>query len=829
MSVQNAGTAVCMDCAPNMFCLNDDSAAWAGYCVGKDPTLRWFNAGNGNLELQMDDRRVSQFTDYQCIDCNGEEYTAGSCAFVSDYFPDHGRTSWTDNSPLIAMVAKCPFQAQTRTMQRYLDTIEWTRLDEMGWTYHAMQGSTYTYDTYAHFDDTEDNVYPYSFCDIDETFFTSERITSHSEYQDTTEQASTECTLYEWFTPNFPMCHPNYGGFISPTNVDQPTETAVPDGYLTQLFQNDDYTGIKLVQCPEYTDAIMAEGGTNIVEACHIKNLGVCRDSTSDYCNNGQDYMCPDGWNKKSSGPYTNTINDCESCGSGQVCSASVTSTVCPDGYNCEAMTTDVYSKPGQPGEFLTRDSSGENNDISTCASGYCPGATYSANQGTCPTGYHNNYYTGTDQGQHSMAGCWPSAPGTYGAAQTACSAGYICPPGSETESIQIPAGYYSANTGMVFNGLTVCTAGKWCATGSTAATTNCDAGYYCAAGTIFQYDTPCSFGKTSSAGSSAATDCSACTDGQFCQQGSTAPLTDGSYCGNDNFLCIGGDLKRTTCSSGQHTTDGATCSACPAGQFCTPGLAATDCSAGYESSGSLSSCTLSTAGQVTTGGSNTADATAGQWTIAGQTTEFDCPPGYHCASGVKTLCAAGEVCAQGASAAATAAAGTVGDETGLFYDKPCPAGYTCPAASTRAQATVGTYAIQGTDGSSPTYCNDGYTCAVGSIGPYQAACADGTYYVTGTGSDTCPTCAAGSYCYQAQQITCEAGFYCDIATSPEWHQQCPIGTYSTTGASSVACTECTGGYACNQPGITTDPSAGGNNSYRIAQGFWAITGGTST
>lgn len=62
--------------------------------------------------------------------------------------------------------------------------------------------------------------------------------------------------------------------------------------------------------------------------------------------------MCPDGFEKKDSTShpgwvFTNTINDCYSCGAGSVCSSSEADTTCPDGYNCEAMTSDVYSKPG--------------------------------------------------------------------------------------------------------------------------------------------------------------------------------------------------------------------------------------------------------------------------------------------------------------------------------------------------------------------------------------------------------------------------------------------------------------------------------------------------
>jgi hypothetical protein len=379
----------------------------------------------------------------------------------------------------------------------------------MGWSEHLLRGpnalagaNDLAYDTYAHFDDTEANIYAYSYCDIDENFFDSERITSHSEFQDSSETLNTECTLYEYLTPNFPMCHPAHGGFVSPSARNQPTDTAVPDGYLTQIFQEDDYTGIKLVQCPEFTDATMVEGGTDIYYACHIKNLNECKDSTSDYCNSGQDWSCPDGMSLKTDPTWTRTytINDCESCGAGQVCSASAAATVCPDGYNCEAQTTDVESKPGQPGEFLTRN--GDNNDIGDCTNGYCPGATHSGNKETCPSGYYNDYSGASSDNQHSAAGCSPTPAGTYSSSQTQCTAGRMCPPGAKDEDLQIPTGFYATtpNRGYISH-LVVCPDGKFCAEGSTDANTDCTAGMYCVAGTVFEYDTPCSFGKTSSAG----------------------------------------------------------------------------------------------------------------------------------------------------------------------------------------------------------------------------------------------------------------------------------------------------------------------------------------
>jgi len=144
------------------------------------------------------------------------------------------------------------------------------------------------------------------------------------------------------------------------------------------------------LQCPEFTEALMSEGAANAYVGCHIKDVGSCKDSqTADYCNNGQDYLCPSGTSLKSSlSSPTNTINDCESCGAGSVCSTTTTATTCPVGYNCPAMTTDVYSKPGQPGEYLTANSGTGNNDISSCEAGYCEGATSSTTFKTCPNGY---------------------------------------------------------------------------------------------------------------------------------------------------------------------------------------------------------------------------------------------------------------------------------------------------------------------------------------------------------------------------------------------------------------------------------------------------------
>lgn len=122
-----------------MICLTEGgSDSWAQYCVGKDPAYPYFDANNGGLLIQMNDRRVSQYLNYYCIDCNSEQFTAGSCAFMSDYFPDHRRASYSDNTFLVEQIVACPFQSKTRAQARYLDSISFTRRDSLGWSDHAM-------------------------------------------------------------------------------------------------------------------------------------------------------------------------------------------------------------------------------------------------------------------------------------------------------------------------------------------------------------------------------------------------------------------------------------------------------------------------------------------------------------------------------------------------------------------------------------------------------------------------------------------------------------------------------------------------------------------
>ena len=94
------------------------------------------------------------------------------------------------------------------------------------------------YTSYAWFFDDEPNSYGWSYCNLDEEFYTAKRPNSHQDVVESTETSKTDCTIYEHLSVNYPDCHPNRPGFISIGDADTPTETPVSSttaGYFTQL------------------------------------------------------------------------------------------------------------------------------------------------------------------------------------------------------------------------------------------------------------------------------------------------------------------------------------------------------------------------------------------------------------------------------------------------------------------------------------------------------------------------------------------------------------------------------------------------------------------
>ncbi len=94
------------------------------------------------------------------------------------------------------------------------------------------------YTSYAWFFDDEPNYYSWSYCNIDEDFFTAYRPNSHQMVVESGETQISDCTIYEHLSVNYPDCHPNAPGFLSVGAADTPTETPVTStgGYFTQLF-----------------------------------------------------------------------------------------------------------------------------------------------------------------------------------------------------------------------------------------------------------------------------------------------------------------------------------------------------------------------------------------------------------------------------------------------------------------------------------------------------------------------------------------------------------------------------------------------------------------
>ena len=226
--------------------------------------------------------------------------------------------------------------------------------------------------------------------------------------------------MYEYLTPNYPLCEPNFEGFISPstTVTATPSSTTSKDTLLyntalsltnqySQLNQIDDYTGITLKDCLEYTKSKMT-GGVNAFVSCTIGERGQCSQSTADYCHDGKDFKCPEGYFKKTTGTLYNTISDCSTCAAGSQCSGAV-ATPCPAGYLCPAQTSDQTAYAAQPSYTATTSTTAD------CNLDFWIGAVGTAATNLiqlCLDGYHNDYAT-SNVNQYSQAGCSPNDAGT--------------------------------------------------------------------------------------------------------------------------------------------------------------------------------------------------------------------------------------------------------------------------------------------------------------------------------------------------------------------------------------------------------------------------------
>jgi len=215
-------------------------------------------------------------------------YSTGTVFFMSAYFIDH-----------VGALQTCPFQSKTRTFTRNLWTVDTWNVNFLlpnaaaalykNYPVSSQDSGPYndqTYTTSAWFFDNEPNTYPWSYCRTDDQYFTPFLLNSHSQVYSAQESTITDCTMYEYLTPNYPLCEPNFGGFISPSTTvtttpssTTPTDTLLANAALpltnqySQLNQLDDYTGITLKDCPEYTKSKMT-GGVNAFVSCTIGERG---------------------------------------------------------------------------------------------------------------------------------------------------------------------------------------------------------------------------------------------------------------------------------------------------------------------------------------------------------------------------------------------------------------------------------------------------------------------------------------------------------------------------------------------------------------------------
>jgi hypothetical protein len=129
------------------------------------------------------------------------------------------------------------------------------------------------------------------------------------------------------------------------------------------------------------------------------------------------------------------------------------------------------------------------------------------------------------------------------------------------------------------------------------------------------------------------------------------------------------------------------------------------------------------------------------------------------------------------------------------MYDKPCPAGYVCATATAAALTAVGIWSKQGDDGSTTSNtCTDGYVCAAGSIGPYQAACGV-SYWRTGSANACTVQTGIASFFFYGKTQVCPVGMYCtpetvSNAATFQMFYSCPVGTFlsANTGNAVSSC-----------------------------------------
>jgi hypothetical protein len=288
-----------------------------------------------------------------------------------------------------------------------------------------------------------------------------------------------------------------------------------------------------------------------------------------------------------------------------------------------------------------------------------CLPGTYGSSPGTCANCPGGSY--GKIAGALSAAAC------------KACPAGISCPPGSTTNTVICPAGFYCVgNSGPV-----ACNAGVFCPAGTQFVQNNnavCPAGMYCPAGSA---PVRCPSGTYSPLTGQSTSACTSCPAGTFLNTATTSSSAICTNCPYGTYSTTIGAVNSTFClfcSAGKWCVDGATTLDpldCPAGWYCGGGGSGREtgpCPGGYYSP--TVRAVLATTCLPCGAGIFCPPASSNNTT--------PCPSGFECGNIVAPKpCASGYF--QDLTGQATCklcANGVIGSQTGAKECKICPKGY---------------------------------------------------------------------------------------------------------------------------------------------------------
>ena len=527
--------------------------------------------------------------------------------------------------------------------------------------------------------------------------------------------------------------------------------------------------------------------------------------------------------------------------------------TTCEAGYYCEEASTD--QEPCPVGTYAANQGTGSSAGCLSCPAGYYCGATtvtplecgagFYSDLGDqtctiCPRGTYCSSNTTANSTLVTGGGSWSNSGDLSGRCfngticstpgmsrvpdllRDACPAGYYCPTAIQY-ALPCPAGTYSSVTGQ--DALSDCIptpAGYYSTSAATEPTNMCNPGYYCPLRSTSPNEVPCPERTyLPEYGGASVADCSICTAGGYCPEGSSNPLvcTKGNYCvtGLSTPLpCLPGTYGNAT---GLTSVD--ECTPCDGGSYC-DGYGLTSprglCEKGMHNNYTIFYLFLLLL-MITF-----------YWTVL---------LGFYCISGSNTstphhlvdaasfnlsyagaICPAGHYCEMGSSLPQACPAGTLNSKIGS--DSPnacvaCPSGFYCQGtANTQAtgKCSPGYYCTGGSSVSTQYESQPGYYAPLGSSN--QTACAPGTYSMEHRRA-ACVSCPIGFYCPVSGMMNytdfiCPPGRYCPLGTENPFH--CPAGTFSPKegNINVTQCTPCTTGNYCELDGLTevTDPCNAG-------------------